>query len=189
MADLIAVAYPEEGTAQKVLDTLTRLGREYLIDLADACYVTRGQDGKVQLHQAVNLTAAGATSGALWGGLVGLLFLMPLAGLIVGGATGALVGKLTDVGIDDAMMKSLGEQLQPGSSALFVLVRSVTADKVLPEVQQYGGTVLKSSLSKEQEARLRAVLAEGHAAAATAPDAAPAPATAPAPAPEATPSA
>jgi uncharacterized membrane protein len=173
MADLIAVSYPEEGTAEQVLDTLTRLGREYLIDLADACYVTRGQDGKVKLHQAMNLTAAGATSGALWGGLVGLIFLMPLAGLIVGGATGALMGKLTDVGIDDAMMKRLGEQLQPGSSALFVLVRSATADKVLPEVQKFGGTVLQTSLSKEQEARLRAVLAEGHAAANTEPAAQP----------------
>jgi uncharacterized membrane protein len=185
MADLIAVSYPEEGTAEQVLDTLNRLGREYLIDLADACYVTRGQDGKVKLHQAVSLTAAGATTGALWGGLVGLLFLMPLAGLLVGGATGAVMGKLTDVGIDDAMMKRLGAELQPGSSALFVLVRSATTDKVLPEVQKYGGTVLQTSLSKEQEARLRAVLAEGHAAAAASDDAPAQPETAPPAAPPA----
>src|SRR5262245_32798902 len=161
MSDLIVVAYPEEGTAEKVLDTLTRLRKVQLIDLADACYATKGQDGKVRLHQSVNLTGAAATGGALWGGLIGLIFLMPLAGMLVGAASGAPVGKLTDYGIDDGMMRSLSQQLQPGTSALFVLVRRVTADKVLDEVRGFGGTVMQTSLSNEQEARLKEALASG----------------------------
>lgn len=181
MSDLIAVAYPDEATAERVLDTLNRLGKEHLIDLADACYATKGQDGKVKLHQALNLTGAGATSGALWGGLVGLIFLMPLAGLLIGAGTGALMGRLSDYGIDDKMMKSLGEGLKPGSSALFVLVREVTADKVLAEVRQYGGTVLQTSLSRENEARLREALASSQGAPPEAPATAPAAAAAPTP--------
>ena len=116
-----------------------------------------------RMHQAFGLAAAGATSGALWGGLLGLLFLMPLAGMIIGAATGALVGKLSDYGINDGFIRDLSQQLQPGSSALFVLVRRVTPDRVMAEVSTYGGTVLHTSLSTEDETRLRAALAAGQA--------------------------
>ena len=160
MADLIAVSYPEEGTAEQVLDTLNRLGREYLIDLADACYVTRGQDGKVKLHQAVSLTAAGATTGALWGGLVGLLFLMPLAGLLVGGATGAVMGKLTDVGIDDEFIDAVKQQVTPGTSALFLLSSDAVLDKVHDAFSGLNAQLIQTNLSDDQEAKLREAFAE-----------------------------
>jgi len=166
MSDLIAIAYPEEGKAADVLETLRRLQVEHLIDLEDACYVTKDTKDKVQLHQAMNLAASGAAGGALWGGLVGLLFLMPLAGMIVGAATGALAGSLSDYGINDKFIKDLAAKLQPGSSALFVLVRKSTPDKVLPEVSKYGGTVLHTSLSNEAEARLQTALTEGRTSAA-----------------------
>jgi uncharacterized membrane protein len=120
----------------------------------------------VHLKQAVNLTRVGATTGglqgAMWGTLIGLLFLNPLIGMVTGAAlgagSGALAGALSDYGIDDAFIRSVGSTIEPGSSALFVLVRSVTADKVLPELHSFEGTVLRTSLSNEQEARLRQAL-------------------------------
>jgi uncharacterized membrane protein len=166
MSDLIVVGFPGEDTADQVLNKLHALQKEHLIDLADACVVIRDQHGEVHLKQAVNLVgavaASGGVSGALWGTLIGLLFLNPLAGLLTGAAVGAgagaLSGALVDYGIDDAFIRSLGATIQPGSSALFVLVRQVTADKVLPELNQFKGTVLRTSLSDEQEQRLRQAL-------------------------------
>jgi uncharacterized membrane protein len=167
MSDLVCIAYKDRETADKVLNELRRLEVEHLIDLEDACIVDRDDNGKVHLKQAVNLTAAGAASGGMWGGLfgllIGMLFLNPLLGWLggaaVGAGAGALSGRLSDYGIDDDFIKSLGSHIQQGSSALFVLVRKVTPDKVLPEIQKYGGTVLKTSLSNEQDEQLRKALA------------------------------
>jgi uncharacterized membrane protein len=129
-----------------------------VIQLADAVVVTRDDDGKVKLRQAVRPAAAGAASGALWGGVIGLLFLAPLVGMAVGAAAGGATGAATDVGINDAFMKKLGHELVPGSAALIVLVTSSTPDKVLPEIRQYGGTVIQTSLDADSEARLREAL-------------------------------
>ena len=139
-----------------------------MIDLEDACVVEREKDGKVHIKQAVNLTAVGATqggmSGALWGALVGFLFLNPLAGMAIGGlvgaGAGALSGSLADYGINDDFVRRLGETIPPGSSALFVLVKSVTFDKILPEIEPYKPKVLRTSLSNEAEAKLKAALAK-----------------------------
>lgn len=158
MADLIVVAYDDEFKADEVRLTLARLQREHLVELEDAAIVVKDKQGKVRLNQAVNLTAAGAVSGGFWGLLIGTLFFAPLLGAAVGAASGAIGGALTDIGVDDQFMKELGETLQPGSSALFVLVRKATPDKVLDEVAQYGGKVLRTSLSKDQEAQLQEVL-------------------------------
>jgi uncharacterized membrane protein len=163
VSELVVIAYPEENRAEQVLTTLHQLQKEYLVDLADACYVTKDQKGKVSLHQAVNLTAAGAATGAFWGALFGLIFLMPFVGMLIGAGAGALSGKLSDYGIDDNFIKRLSAELQPGTSALFVLVRKAQPDRVLAEIQQYGGTVLHTSLSTEQETKLRAALGEAQA--------------------------
>ena len=162
MSQLIAVAYPDLHKAQEVRIALLKLQKEHLIDLEDAVVVTKDARGKIQLHQAVNLTAAGAVSGGFWGTLIGLIFLNPIFGAAVGASFGAISRALTDVGVDDKMMKELAAKLDPGTSALFVLVRSVTADKVLPEIQPFGGTILQSSLSHEDEARLQAALNPGN---------------------------
>lgn len=159
MSDLVVVAYDDEFKAGEVLQKLERMKKEHLIDLDDAVVVIRDEKGKVRLKQTHNLVLGGAASGSLWGLLVGLLFLNPLLGIAVGAGSGALAGYLTDIGIDDKFMKNLGETLSPGSSALFLLIRKVTPDKVLPEIQQFGGTVLRSSLSRDQEQRLREILA------------------------------
>jgi uncharacterized membrane protein len=166
MSDLIVVAFPGEDTADQVLNKLQALQKEHLIDLEDAAVVVRDRSGKVHVKQAVNLVgleaASGGAFGAFWGTLIGLLFLNPLVGLLTGAAVGAgagaLSGMLSDYGIDDDFIRSLGDTLKPGTSALFVLVRRATLDKVLPELRPFGGQVIHTSLSTEQEARLRRAL-------------------------------
>ena len=168
MADLVCVAFDDPTTADRALTELTVLQNEYLIELKDACVVVRSPDGDVHLHQAVPLVRssalAGGTSGALWGTLIGLLFLNPLAGMAVGAgvgaASGALAGKLSDYGIPDDFIKELGSTIKPNSSALFLLVQKVTADKVLARMTEFKGHVLKTSLSDEREKRLREALAD-----------------------------
>ena len=168
MSDLIVVGFDSTDEADKVLLKLNSLRKEYLIDLEDAVVVVRDPDGKVHLKQSMNLTTVGATSGllsgTLWGGLVGLLFLNPLAGFALGGAigagAGALSGSLVDYGIDDDFIKSLGNTIPNNSSALFVLVRKVQPEKVLAEFSGLRGRVLKTSLSPEQEQKLQAALSD-----------------------------
>ncbi len=167
MADFVAIEYDDMYKAQEVRLTLAKLQREYLIDMEDAVVAVKDENGKVTLHQAHNLTAAGAVSGGFWGTLVGVLFLGPFFGIgtVAGAAAGAVSGALSDVGIDDNFMKKLSEAFKPGTSALFVLVRKVTPDRVLEEIKPYGGTVLHTSLGHEREEKLRAALDEAKAAA------------------------
>jgi uncharacterized membrane protein len=166
LSDLIAVAYPDKKTADEVRETLRQLTVERVVELADAVIVTRDVDGKVRLHQSVHAGAAGATTGALWGGLIGLLFLAPLFGMAIGAVAGGATGALSDRGINDQFMKQLGEKLGPGNAALIVLVTKVTRDKVLPQIAQYGGEVIQTSLDDESEDRLRESLRASSAAAA-----------------------
>lgn len=158
MNTLVVIGYKDIDQAEEVRLKLRKLHRDYLIDLDDAVVVVKDAAGKIKLHQAVSLTAAGASSGGFWGMLVGMIFLNPLLGLAVGASAGALSGSLADVGINDDFMKELAATLTPGSSALFVLVRKVTPDKVLQELQGSGGTVLKTTLSDDDEAKLQAAL-------------------------------
>lgn len=159
MSQLIAVAFKDEKSAFSMRDKLMEMQKEYLIEMEDAVVVTKNAEQKVKLHQSVNLTAAGAMGGTFWGMLIGMLFLSPLAGAAVGAGAGAISGALADIGIDDKFMKDLGQNIQPGSSILFVLVRSATLDKVLDGLQGFQGTVLRTSLTKDKEEELRQVLA------------------------------
>jgi len=158
MSDLIAIVYPTEAKAEEVREKLFGLQREYLIKLGDAVITTKTESGKVKLNQIVNTTATGAVSGSFWGLLIGVLFLNPLLGAALGAASGAVGGALTDVGIDDAFMKDLSASLQPGNAALFVLAQQMTADKVLKEIEGFGGVVLKTSLDETKEQILRDAL-------------------------------
>jgi uncharacterized membrane protein len=160
MSSLVAVVFQDETTAFEMRAALAKMQKEYLIEMEDAVVVTKDKDGNTKLHQAVNLTATGAVGGGFWGMLMGMLFLSPLIGAAVGAASGAIAGKLTDIGINDKMMKDLATSFSPGSSALFVLVRKATADKVLDGLKPFAGKgrVFQTSLSKDDEAALRKVL-------------------------------
>ena len=162
MNTLIAVIYKhQEDAAAKTLARLQDLQREYLIALEDAVIVRRNADGKLHLQQSVNLISAGAATGAFWGLLVGVIFAGPL-GLAVGGlggaGLGALAGRQADYGIDDEFIRELSVEVEPCCSALFVLVRSMTTDKVIAELEGTGGRLLKTSLPSDIEARLQQAL-------------------------------
>ena len=138
--------------------------KEYLLELSDAVVALKDDKGNIKLNQMINPTAAGAVGGAFWGALIGLIFLMPLAGAALGAAGGAVGGALTDLGINDKFMKDTAAAIQPGTAALFVLIRKVTADKVLEGLKGEGGTVLKTSLDHTKEVALQAALAGVQAA-------------------------
>ena len=160
MSNLVAVVFNDETTAFEMRAELAKMQKEYLIEMEDAVVVTKNDKGKVKLHQATNLTMAGAVGGSFWGMLIGMLFLNPLIGMAVGAGAGAISGKLSDIGISDDMMKELSASFQPGNSALFVLVRKATGDKVLEGLQPFvgKGKVFKTSLTKDDEDKLRAAL-------------------------------
>jgi uncharacterized membrane protein len=158
MSNLIAVAYPDEDTAERVRRDLVEAMTEHLLTLEDAVVVVHQTDGKIKLRQAMNTTGAGAAGGALWGGLIGLLFLAPMVGMAIGAASGAVGGKMADVGVNDNFMKTLGERLPAGSAALIVLSQSSAPEKVLDRISKYGGEVIQTSLSDEDEQRLRSAL-------------------------------
>jgi uncharacterized membrane protein len=160
MSDLVAIIYPSEEKAEEVRQRLFKLQKEYLITISDAVIAVKTEAGPVKLNQLMNTTMTGAASGSFWGLLIGVLFLNPLLGVALGAASGALGGALTDYGINDNFMKELSASLKPGNAALFVLIKSITADKVLKEIQDAGGTVLKTSLDDAKEQALRNALAK-----------------------------
>jgi uncharacterized membrane protein len=159
MADLVEIAFPTEAKAEQVRQQLLDLHQEYLIELSDAVIAVKQPNGRIKLNQLFSPTAAGAASGTFWGALIGLIFLMPLAGAALGAASGAIAGKLTAFGISDKFMKDAAKSLQAGEAALFVLVRKMTADKVLAALQGQGGIVVRTSFDDTKEAALQHALA------------------------------
>jgi uncharacterized membrane protein len=157
VSDLVAIAYPDLATAREVTANAAQAQQSHELELDDMVIIERREDGKVKLHQP-SLAGAGAVSGALWGGLIGLIFLMPLFGMAIGAASGAAAGAVSDYGIDDKFMKELGEGLEPGSAAVLLLVRKVSVDKILPKIQ-IEGRIIQTSLDNEQEEQLANALA------------------------------
>lgn len=156
MSTLVAIAYPNQETAQNARSTLEQLQSQELIQIKDAIIATNDGE-KVHLNQSVNLTGAGALGGAFWGGLVGLIFLMPVAGMAVGAASGAISGKVSDYGIDDNFAKQLSAEVDPGQAALFLMADSSSPERVVQEMSKhnFGGKLLYTNLSAEDEERLR----------------------------------
>src|SRR5438552_7578019 len=146
MSDLVVIAFPTEAKAEEVRQKLLAMQKEYLLELGDAVVAVKDDQGHIKLNQLLKTTAVGAVSGAFWGTLIGLIFLMPLAGAALGAAGGALGGALTDVGIDDKFMKEAAQTLESGNAELFLLIRKMTTDKVLAALQGVGGTVMRTSL-------------------------------------------
>jgi uncharacterized membrane protein len=158
MSTLAVIAYPQQDTAAQAAASLAKMQKEYLIELEDIAWVTKKPDGKLKLHQGTSLTGIAASGGAMWGFIFGLLFLAPLAGMAIGAAAGGVVGHFSDLGIDNKWIKEVSSAIPAGGSALFVLARNSQNERVLPEMAKFGGTVLKTSLSDEQQAALEEAL-------------------------------
>jgi uncharacterized membrane protein len=157
VSQLVAIAYPDLPTAEQVVANVGRLQAGHEIELDDLVIVERRDDGKIKLHQP-SLAGRGAVGGALWGGLIGLIFFMPLFGIAIGAASGAAAGAFSDTGVDDNFMKQLGEELTPGNAAVIALIRNISLDKVLDQIQ-IPGRVIQTSLDNEAEERLQQALA------------------------------
>ena len=164
MYDLVVIAFPSEAKAEEVRQKLLDMQKDYLIELGDAVIAIKQPNGRVKLNQIFHPAAAGAASGSFWGLMIGFIFMVPVAGVALGAAAGALGGAFADVGINDKFMKDVAQSLQAGSAALFLLIRKMTTDKVLTAIQGEGGTVLRSSFDHTKEAALQEALAM-HAAA------------------------
>jgi len=156
MSNLVVLSFDTETGAEQMRDDLLKMQKEHLIGLDDAAAVPKGQARTVTPKQITSLAGAGALGGAFWGLLFGLIFFVPVFGLVVGAAAGAIAGKYSDVGVDDKFIKEVGNSIQPGNSALFLLVREAVPDKIMDGLKQYKNVkVIKTSLSKEQEDKLR----------------------------------
>jgi uncharacterized membrane protein len=158
MADLIAIGYDNEETASRAAQEVYRLAQDLLIEPEAVAVISRDKEGKYHVQTNHHPVAEGLTWGMLWGALFGLLFFVPLFGLAVGGAFGALFGAIEKVGVDKEFQSEVRDMLQPGTSALFLVVRKVTADRATEALSQYGGRVLKTSLSKDAEEQLERAL-------------------------------
>jgi uncharacterized membrane protein len=158
MADLIAIGYPNEATAEAAADEARRLARDLIIEPEAIAVIVRDDDGKYHVHTSHNPVGRGATWGMFWGLLFGLLFFVPVFGIAIGAGLGALMGKITKSGIDREFQDQVRGMLRPGTSALFLMVDKVTPDKAIDAMSKYGGTVLKTSLSKEGEQELQEAL-------------------------------
>ncbi len=168
MATLVAIGYPDETTAEQARQTVQGLESELIIQADQVAAISRDAQGKY--HVTTTHGGASAGGGAVWGGfwgiLFGLLFFIPFAGLAIGAGMGALFGHLGEKGIDKAFQEQVRDHLQPGTSALFMVIEQATPDKAIAALSQYGGTVIKTSLSDEDTAKLNEALAPAHPASA-----------------------
>lgn len=157
MSELVVFGYESQAQAEEARNGLFKLSKEYLVTVSDAVVATAEPDGQIKLHQMVNLWAVGASGGAFWGLLAGILLFNPLIGVAAGAASGALAGALSDYGINDDFMRDVASVLQPGQAALFVLADRASSDRVIEAMANYGGRVLRTNLDRTQEQKLREV--------------------------------
>jgi uncharacterized membrane protein len=156
MSNLFVVAFDDMNGAERLLGALGDWQKQNLIHVDDAAILQRKLDGKPKIKQARNLVGAGALGGAFWGMLIGLLFLAPWLGLAIGAGMGALGGKLAGTGIDKQFIENVSASIKPGGSALFAYTHGGVVDKIVPQLNQFNGKLIQTSLSNEQEAQLRA---------------------------------
>ena len=165
MADLIAIGYDDVATAHAAAEEVQRLAQDLIIEPDAVAVITRDMEGKYHVSTSHHSVGAGATWGMFWGFLFGLLFFVPVFGLAVGAGLGAIFGKIEKSGIDKQFQQQVRDMVKPGTSALFLVVEKVTPDKAVEALSKYGGTVLKSSLSKEAQNELQEALHGNPAAA------------------------
>ena len=160
MATLVAIGYPDQGTAEQARQTVAQLESELVIQADQVAAISRDLEGKYHVHTSHGgaSSGGGAVWGGFWGLLFGLLFFIPIAGLAIGAGMGALFGHLGSKGIDQAFQQQVRDYLKPGTSALFMVIEQATPDKAIAALQQYGGTVIKTSLSEEDTKKLQDAL-------------------------------
>jgi uncharacterized membrane protein len=161
MADLIAIGYKDETTAEAAADEARRLAKDLTIEPDAIAVIVRDAEGKFHVHTSHHSVEDGTTWGMLWGLLFGALFFVPFLGVAVGAGLGAIMGRITKAGVDNDFQEQARDLLQPGTSALFLMADKATPDRVVDALSHYGGTVLKSSLSEEGEKELKDAL-RGH---------------------------
>jgi uncharacterized membrane protein len=164
MADLIAIGYPDETTATAAADEARRLARDLIIQPDAIAVIIRDKDGTYHVQTDHHPVGAGATWGMFWGFLFGLLFFVPVLGLAIGAGMGALMGKVAKTSIDKQFQDQVRDMVKPGTSCLFLMLEKVTPDKAVEAMSKFGGTVLKTSLSKDDEKELQEALHGGDAA-------------------------
>jgi uncharacterized membrane protein len=158
MSDLIAIAYPDEATAQEAAEEARRLAAELIIQPDAIAVISRDKDGSYHVTTSHHPMTKGASWGLFWGFLFGLLFFIPVFGMAIGAGLGALMGKFAKTSIDQEFQNQVRDMVQPGTSALFLVLEKVTPDKAVEAMSKYGGTVLKTSLSNDDEAALQDAL-------------------------------
>jgi len=159
VADLIAIGYDDEETAQKAAEEVYRLANDLVIEPEAVAVIVRDKNGKYKVTTNHHPVAEGVTWGMFWGVLFGLLFFVPVFGLVIGGVFGTLFGVIEKIGVDKQFQRQVRDMVQPGTSALFLVVDKVTPDKAIEALSKFGGTVLKSSLSNDAEQQLEEALA------------------------------
>ncbi|HXJ64056.1 MAG TPA: DUF1269 domain-containing protein [Actinomycetota bacterium] len=161
MADLVAIGYPDETTALAAMDEVERLAEDLIVEPDAIAAIVRNQAGKIRVTTNHHMVGEGTTWGLFWGFLFGILFFVPFFGMAIGAGLGAIMGKIEKSGLDKEFIAQVRDMLTPGTSALFVVVEKVTPDKAVEALSKFGGTVLKSSLSKETERELQEALHGG----------------------------
>ena len=161
MSELIVIGYDNQNTATQAYNKVLDLNKDFVVTLSGLAIVTVDADGKSHVDTPRKIVGVSAASGALWGMLIGLLFFVPGVGLLLGGAMGALFGKLSQSGVNDQFRSQVQEMLTPGTSAVVIMTSKITGDKFTDAMAPFGGTVLKSSLSEDDEKELAAELADG----------------------------
>jgi uncharacterized membrane protein len=161
MTTLVAIGYPDETTATAASLEAGRLAKDLVLQPDAIAVIIRDREGKFHVTTNHHAVGGGASWGMFWGLLFGLLFFIPLIGMAVGAGLGALMGKVTKNAVDKDFSDQVREMLEPGTSALFLVIEAATTDKAVEGLSHYGGRVLKSSLSKEAEAQLQEALHGG----------------------------
>ena len=157
-SSLIVLAFDTMDEAEQVHEALVKGKKEGLVTIEDAAVVVKDAEGKVHVKNQVSRTTWAATGvGGALGLLIGSIF-FPIGGLVLGLAGGAIVGRLMDLGVDGKFVKDVGEQIKPGTSALFVLVKGENPAAEVAILRPYKGHVLQTTLDSDAEQAIRDAL-------------------------------
>lgn len=154
MSELIVIGYSDKATATSAYNQVLALNKDFVVQLQGLAIVDVDAEGKTHVETPQKIVGISAASGALWGMLIGLLFFVPVFGLALGGAMGALFGKLGKSGINDQFRQQVADLMTPGTAAVVIMASKITEDKFADAMKPYGGTLLKTSLSEEDEKEL-----------------------------------